>query len=78
MVRGKNLCKISTDAWIPVLKPPQIKPLQPIFASSFCKRKGDVINSGVVEKSYCIVETVSDKSHSNLKKNFLILETNLC
>lgn len=66
IVRGRNLCKIGTDAWVPIVKPPIVKPLTGIKQSRICKRFGDVLTSTIVEKSFCIVESVKKQQRKGI------------
>jgi hypothetical protein len=58
IVRGKNLCNIASDALSPVIKPPLPVQLRPIRTPSVCSRTGDVMRKNIVEKSFCIIESV--------------------
>jgi Papain family cysteine protease len=55
ILRGKNLCKIASDANYPVLKTDPPKCLSAISVPKFCQIFGDIYNStGGYLKSFCI------------------------
>jgi hypothetical protein len=60
IARGKNMCKIANDVWTPIVISPKPKPIEAIKTTPrICKRNGDILRSSIIEKSFCIVESVS-------------------
>lgn len=58
ILRGKNVCNISSDVWSPVVNEPLQRPLKVLRSPKFCDRSGDVLNLNGVEKLFCIKESV--------------------
>lgn len=64
IVRGKNLCNIATDIMQPIVFSPPIAPIEEIAVPYLCRFYGDIqrLGSSDLEKSFCIVESVSNLS----------------
>jgi hypothetical protein len=60
IVQGKGICRIVSDAWMPVVKSPQVKSIKSISVPYFCSHVKDVVDLRTigVKKTFCVVELV--------------------